>query len=109
MTNLATSLCIPRMESIVTKDFIFKTFQKLNIGYIERIIEIPLHNDIKYKRIILIIFLNNNPLNIMIRNQMSNNETVKLVYDMPWYWKIHGTRPRVKGNIDEADVSLTKP
>jgi hypothetical protein len=87
--NNITSLCIPRIEETVKKDYIFKVFQKLKIGYIQRIIEIPLRNDTKHKRIIILLQLNTiNPIAQMIEERVSKNESIKLVYDMPWYWKI---------------------
>ena len=88
-TNNVTSLCIPRIEESIKKDYIFKVFQKLKIGYIQRIIEIPLRNDVKHKRIIILLQLNNtNPTSKMIQDRVSRNESIKIVYDMPWYWKI---------------------
>lgn len=91
MNTIPTTLCIPRIESTIKKDYIFNIFQKLKIGYIERITEIPLRNDTKHKRIIIIIHLNiNNPTSLNIHKRIENNENIKIVYDMPWYWKVEG-------------------
>jgi hypothetical protein len=93
--NTSQSLCIPRIEATITKDYIFKTFCKLRIGYIDSIIEIPLRNDVKHKRIIIKIRWNEtNPMSQNIKKRLENNETIKLVHDMPWYWKVVSTSPQ---------------
>jgi hypothetical protein len=90
-----TSLCIPRIEASITKDYIFNVFSKLKIGYIEKIIEIPLKNDPKHKRIIIkIIWSEINPKSIEIQNRLTNQETIKVVHNMPWYWKIVAANPQ---------------
>jgi hypothetical protein len=93
-TNM-TSLCIPRIEASITKDYIFNVFSKLKIGYIEKIIEIPLKNDPKHKRIIIkIIWSEINPKSIDIQKRISNQETIKVVHNMPWYWKVVAANPQ---------------
>ena len=92
MIKKITSLCIPRIEVETTKEYIFKTFQNLKLGYIKNIKEIPLKNDKKHKRIIITIELNENPLSLNIISKLNNNETIKIVYDMPDYWKVVTTK-----------------
>ena len=90
-----SSICIPRINSSVSKDYIYKTLCELKIGNIEKIIEIPLRNDPTHKRII--INLTWNKLNIKANNIKKTLETmgsIKVVYDMPWYWKIVETNKR---------------
>lgn len=83
------SICIPRIETTIQKDFIISTINKLRIGMIEKITEIPLRNDINHKRIIMKIRWNNTENSLIIQNRLQNNQTIKLVYDnTPWYWKI---------------------
>jgi len=55
----STSLCIPRMEASVSRDYIYSVFNQLNIGHIEQMNEIPLRNEKDFKRILLRIRLNN--------------------------------------------------
>jgi hypothetical protein len=89
------SLCIPRIENSISKEYIFNVFTKLKIGYIEFINEIPLRNDAKHKRVI--IKLRWNETNKTAQNMLSRldkNETIKLVHDMPWYWKVVSTTPQ---------------
>lgn len=83
------ALCIPRIENSITKDYILKTFNKLKIGSIEQISEIPLHNDTKHKRVIIKVRWSDqseNAQNIMRR--LSNKETVKIVHEFPWFWRV---------------------
>jgi len=89
------SLCIPRIENSITKTYIFNTFAKLKIGKIETINEIPLRNDTKHKRIIIKVLWNENtPNSINMLSRLKNNETIKIVHSMPWYWKVVATTPQ---------------
>jgi len=89
------SLCIPRIENSITKTYIYNTFVKLKIGKIETINEIPLRNDTKHKRIIIKILWNETtPNSINMLSRLKNNETIKIVHNMPWYWKVVATSPQ---------------
>ena len=88
------SICIPRIDTTVTKEYIFGVLCKLKIGYIEKINEIPLRNDNKHKRIIIKMRWNESDNSINIQKRLSDGETIKLVYDMPWYWKVLATHPQ---------------
>jgi len=89
-----TSICIPRMESTINKEYILSIFHKLNVGNINRIYEIPLRYNEEYKRIIILIKWNNTEKSVTVQNQLDEKKSVKLVYDMPWYWKIVKTEPQ---------------
>lgn len=82
------SLCIPRIESSITKDYIYKTLCNLQIGSIINIIEIPLKNDPTHKRAIIKINWNKTTQALDIQKTLEAKGSVKLVYNMPWYWKI---------------------
>jgi hypothetical protein len=89
------SICIPRIDIEQTKEYIMEKFQQLDIGQILSIKEIPLRNDNKHKRIIILILLNQDKQqSVELYNRLKNNETIKLVYEMPWYWKIVSTSPQ---------------
>jgi hypothetical protein len=89
------SICIPRMDNDISKDFIYETFNKLNIGYILSLKEIPLRNDNKHKRVIISLSLNGaTEYSNIFNERMNKNESIKIVYDMPWYWKIVPTCPQ---------------
>lgn len=85
------SICIPRIDTTVTKEYIFGVLCKLKIGCIEKINEIPLRNDSKHKRIIIKMRWNESDNSINIQKRLLDGEIIKLVYDMPWYWKILAT------------------
>jgi hypothetical protein len=89
------SICIPRIDIEQTKEYIMEKFQQLDIGQILSIKEIPLRNDNKHKRIIILILLNQDKQqSVELYNRLKKNETIKLVYEMPWYWKIVSTSPQ---------------
>jgi len=90
-----SSLCIPRMDSSVPKEYICKKITDMNAGYVQRITEIPLRNDPTQKRIIIKLAWNNNMQSVRIQQQLSDLGSIKLVHDMPWFWKIVATHPRI--------------
>jgi hypothetical protein len=82
-------ICIPRIDSSISRDTIFKTFCRIKWGYIEKITEIPHKNNAQYKRIIIKLKWNMNlQKNREIHDRLAQDQQVCLVYNMPWYWKI---------------------
>jgi hypothetical protein len=90
-----SSLCIPRMDSSIPKEYIFKKITDMKAGYVQRITEIPLRNDPTQKRIIIKLAWNDNAQSVRIQQHLSDLGSIKLVYDMPWFWKIVATHPRI--------------
>lgn len=89
INNLITYLCIPKMDAYIETDFIKKTFEKINIGNITRIFELPHKNNPKFKRVIIHICLDKNSENSKILlDRFSIKKDVKIFYNTPWYWKI---------------------
>ena len=87
MTNKI--LCIPRIESIIKIDYIQKTIEKVSIGHIKKIVEIPHRNDPHYKRILIYIKLNeSSPNTKIIQERFSLKQDVKIIHQFPWYLKI---------------------
>lgn len=82
------SLCIPRISTDIPKEFVYNTLKGINIGYITKLTEIPLKNDPSQKRVMIKICYNKNDKSEEIHKQLAENGSIKLVYDMPWYWKI---------------------
>jgi hypothetical protein len=80
------SICIPRVNSNITRQFIFSIFCKLKIGFIEKIVEFPSRVDPDAKRIIIYVKWNNSELSEYIQNRFDEDNNVKVVYTMPWYW-----------------------
>jgi hypothetical protein len=77
------------MQSSISKEYIFSSLCKLNIGYIEKINEIPNKVKPEYKRIIIKIKKSEtNERAVFIWNRFSEGKNIKVVYNTPWYWKI---------------------
>ena len=86
--QIPSAICIPRMDKSIKREKIFNTIRKLQLGYIERITEIPLKNDQEYKRVIIKIKWNSAEQTKTIQNRLTKNEPVNVVYELPWFWKI---------------------
>ena len=80
-------ICIPRVNSDVSRQKIFEIFSSLRIGFIDKISEIPLKNDETGKRIV-IKFRSwvDTPLSQKIKDRLDSNKDIKIVYNNPWYW-----------------------
>ena len=85
---IVTALCIPRMDVSISRDYIYSIFNRLNVGHIEHMNEIPLRNESDYKRVILRIRWNQSPTAMNMRQFLSEKGYVNIVYDMPWFWKV---------------------
>ena len=81
-------LCIPRISVNTTKQFIKSRLLDLELGKIDKIIEIPLKNDTSFKRVLIKLNYTNDELFHNITNYFEENQCIKYVYQMPWYWKI---------------------
>ena len=90
-----SSICIPLIDSSISKDYIYQTICSLKIGNIEKITEIPLRNDPTHKRIIIKINWNRNLKAINLQKTLATTGSIKVVYDMPWYWKVVTTHPQI--------------
>ena len=84
-----TPLCIPRVDSSVTIDYIKKKINGLNIGHIREIREIPLRNDPTHKRILMRFYWKEqNSRSLELQRKMEELGSLKVVHNMPWYWKL---------------------
>ena len=84
-----TSICIPRVDSTMSRNYIENIIDNMKIGSIEKINEIPLRKDPNHKRVIMKIkWDTTNVKTKQILSQMKEKGSVNLVYDMPWYWKV---------------------
>jgi hypothetical protein len=81
-------LCIPRIENTIQKEFIFKKLCALNIGYIQKLTEIPLKSNPNFKRILIKIKWNTSQKTLDFKTKILSGQTIKFVYQMPWFWKI---------------------
>lgn len=87
-TSSYESLCIPRIESSIKREYIFKKLCQLKIGFIQKMTEIPLKNNPDYKRIMIRIQWNDSDKSRKIRERLIKGESINYVFDMPWFWKI---------------------
>lgn len=86
----SSDVCIPRMEKNIRREFIFNIMRKMNIGFIERISEIPLKKESNtHKRVIIKIKWNSTETSKTIQQRLQNNEPVNIAYEMsPMFWKL---------------------
>ena len=89
------NLCIPRINATITKDYIYDKLCNLQAGKIDKITEIPLKNDPTHKRILFKIQWKNNEMAKTMQEHLQKNNTINVVYDIPWYWKVVTTNQRV--------------
>lgn len=84
-TNL--TICIPRVSQELPRQYIFQVISALRIGYIDKIFEYPLKNDVLYKRVVIKFksWVENETANI-ITKRFAENKDIKIVYNEPWYW-----------------------
>lgn len=82
------NLCIPRVKSTIKREYIYDKLSNLQIGKIEKLIEIPLKNDPTYKRILFKLNWNNSDKALELKTQLDKKGLINFVYDSPWYWKI---------------------
>lgn len=83
-------MCIPKIDTSTTSEYIVSWFDKKNIGNIQRVIELPHKNNPTKKRIILHVSLNMASSNAkIIQDRFAKKQDVKLVHNLPWdFWKI---------------------
>lgn len=80
-------LCIPRVSTSISREYILDTIKKLGIGCIETLHEIPLQHSNNFKRIIIRVKWDlSSPNSQYIHSTLSENKSIKIVHDMPWYW-----------------------
>lgn len=82
------TLCIPRVDSNISKEYIYNILGRLKVGIISRITEIPIKNQDGFKRIIFNIRWEGNDKSNNMRNIIDSRGTMNVVYNMPWFWKI---------------------
>ncbi len=80
------SICIPRVDVNVSRQFIFSVFCKLHIGFIEKVLEFPSRVEPGAKRIVIHLKWNKSELAEYIQMRFDEDKNVKVVHTMPWYW-----------------------
>ena len=106
------SLCIPRVFPNITRERVLAIFGNLKIGEIERIDMVERTNDAgeSYNRV-FVHFKHwyDNGDALRMRTMMADGETIKVVYDDPWFWKISASRSQRPEDRDRRRYDRPKP
>lgn len=82
--NKGVSICIPRVFANISWYRIKQSFIALNWGFIERVDVIPSGGT---KRA-FVHFAPGRFNNVSVLQSLCNGESIKIIYDDPWYWNI---------------------
>ena len=89
------SLCIPRTFSNISRSKIYDTIHDLELGLIDRIDMVPKTNEKgdKFQRIFIHFqhWYDNENAN-KARDLLLSGKEIKVIYDVPWFWKISANR-----------------
>ena len=87
------TLCIPRIENTIELNYVKSIFTRMNIGEIKGIFEIPSRAEVKFKRVMIQIDIDEkNEKGNFIMKRMNLGKDVKVVYNSPCYWKVYRRR-----------------
>ncbi len=85
------SICIPRVSSNITKPYIKNIFEQIfgnnSIERIDLVKKTYSNNKLYYTAFIHFNYWNDSSNVQAIRNRIMNNQTFKIVYSEPWFWK----------------------
>jgi len=81
------TLCIPRILTDITKDYIYDTINHLNLGTI-RNIDIIRSKDLSNKAFIHFSKWNNGGNADIVKERLLIGKDIKIVHNDPWFWKI---------------------
>ena len=112
ISKIINILCIPRMETFISTDFIRETIDNHNIGKIKKIIELPHKNNPKFKRVLIHMWLyENSPAANQLRDRFQEKKDVKIMYYFPWFWKIveANNMTTVNNNQPQTHTTQTTP
>jgi len=80
-----TVICIPKVESIYNKEFIYNTFNHFKFGKIKKIDLINFNNF--NRAFIHYISWNSDERSKWVKNILDEGKDFKIIHDSPWYWK----------------------
>ena len=89
------SICIPRVESKYTKEFIHQVFKNCQLGDIDSIDIVPNHKEnSKFHRVFVHYRVMTSEFHL---TRLLNGSSLKVVYEGPWFWKcVQSKVPRKK-------------
>lgn len=92
-----TSLCIPRVNTSITKSQIYKTLETIDFCILDRIDLIRIKNNKgqEFQRVFIHIKRwNTTDSALFIKERLMSGRDIKVVYDFPWFWKISLTKSK---------------
>jgi len=113
MQDQSIILCIPRVSTSISREYIFNIITKMNIGSIETLHEIPLQNSNHFKRIIIRVSWDlRSPNSQRIYSILSEGKSIKIVHSMPWYWicvkYVKQGAKETRGGLDPALAKMIR-
>jgi hypothetical protein len=79
------SICLPKIDRTITKEFILSVFNRFNFGQIKRIDLIHINNHkrafIHFKK------WNKDDRSERVRKILETGDDFKIMYMEPWFWK----------------------
>lgn len=91
--NNGPNLCIPRVNTSVTKEQVLETINKYSFGCIEKIDVIKKKGSYKNNDLSNMVFIYfkewyDNDMAKSVKERLVSGKDIKIIYDDPWYWKI---------------------
>ena len=89
--NTNPSICIPRVFPNIDWKRVKNVFEELGMGEVERVDMINKVNDKgqKFKRVFVHFKKwNDDPTTRQVKSKLLSGDSVKIVYDDPWFWKV---------------------
>lgn len=89
------SLCIPRVFNNIGESRIREVFDQLELGLIQRVDIIQRKNEKgeEYKRVFIhFARWSNSPAAQKARRKLLTGDSIKIVYDNPWFWKVEANK-----------------
>jgi hypothetical protein len=83
-------LCIPRVDTYYTRDYIYSIINRLNWGRVVKLYETRPKNNTDYRCIMINIDWNDNNENGDLKTRLKNGSYINIVYDTlsPRFWRI---------------------
>lgn len=106
MDVCSPTICIPRVFPNISDKRIFAIFRELRVGFVDHIDMVPqIGKDGKEYNKVFIHFKHwfmNDESACAMRERLLEGEQVKIVYDEPWFWKVHAYAPKQQQQREET-------
>jgi len=92
MSSDNISICVPRVFPNITWTRVKDAFEELDLGKVERVDMVNKTNDKgeKFKRVFVHFkHWNNNKTAQAVKEKLMKGDSIKVVYDDPWFWKVY--------------------